>query len=202
MSSLYIPKKICPIYLCHTIEEILHSLWWELMKLLHAFDCILWRRRPCCLLWYDLCGFVQYCFACFRFACTHRPGTSGSMSTGSRWLSADIPYCSILLVFCSYFWIFLLFDIPIARLSDILTAWYSCCLKLLLPDTPTAWCLILLRSILLFFIPIVEYSYCSIFLLLDCPIFLLLDILTVRYHCGGWPKEVNTCFLNSYMVYL
>ncbi len=25
---------------------------------------------------------------------------------------------------------------------------------------------------------------------------------TVRYHCGGWPKEVNTCFLNSYMVYL
>ncbi len=24
----------------------------------------------------------------------------------------------------------------------------------------------------------------------------------VRYHCGGWPKEVNTCFLNSYMVYL
>ncbi len=26
--------------------------------------------------------------------------------------------------------------------------------------------------------------------------------LTVRYHCGGWPEEVNTCFLNSYMVYL
>ncbi len=25
---------------------------------------------------------------------------------------------------------------------------------------------------------------------------------TVRYHCGGWPEEVNTCFLNSYMVYL
>jgi hypothetical protein len=24
----------------------------------------------------------------------------------------------------------------------------------------------------------------------------------VRYHCGGWPEEVNTCFLNSYMVYL
>ncbi len=26
--------------------------------------------------------------------------------------------------------------------------------------------------------------------------------LTVRYHCGGWPEEVNSCFLNSYMVYL
>ncbi len=25
---------------------------------------------------------------------------------------------------------------------------------------------------------------------------------TVRYHCGGWPEEVNSCFLNSYMVYL
>ncbi len=24
----------------------------------------------------------------------------------------------------------------------------------------------------------------------------------VRYHCGGWPEEVNTCFLNSDMVYL
>ncbi len=24
----------------------------------------------------------------------------------------------------------------------------------------------------------------------------------VRYHCGGWPEEVNTCLLNSYMVYL
>jgi hypothetical protein len=24
---------------------------------------------------------------------------------------------------------------------------------------------------------------------------------SVRYHCGGWPEEVNTCFLNSYMVY-
>ncbi len=26
--------------------------------------------------------------------------------------------------------------------------------------------------------------------------------INVRYHCGGWPEEVNTCFLNSYMVYL
>ncbi len=26
--------------------------------------------------------------------------------------------------------------------------------------------------------------------------------ICVRYHCGGWPEEVNTCFLNSYMVYL
>ncbi len=160
------------------------------MKLLHAFDCILWRRRPCCLLWYDFCGFVQYCYACFRFACTHRPGTSGSMSTGSRWLSADIPYCSILLVFCSYCWIFLLFDIPIARLFDILTAWYSCCLILLLPDTPTAWfsyCLILLpldtpaQYSFCFLIPIVECFYCSIFLLLDWPIFLLLDIPDAWY---------------------
>jgi hypothetical protein len=25
--------------------------------------------------------------------------------------------------------------------------------------------------------------------------------ILVRYHCGGWPEEVNTCFLNSYMVY-
>jgi hypothetical protein len=25
---------------------------------------------------------------------------------------------------------------------------------------------------------------------------------SVRYHCGGWPEEVNTFFLNSYMVYL
>jgi hypothetical protein len=25
---------------------------------------------------------------------------------------------------------------------------------------------------------------------------------SVRYHCGGWHEEVNTCFLNSYMVYL
>jgi hypothetical protein len=28
------------------------------------------------------------------------------------------------------------------------------------------------------------------------------NISTVRYHCGGWPEEVNTCYLNSYMVYL
>ncbi len=26
--------------------------------------------------------------------------------------------------------------------------------------------------------------------------------MSVPYHCGGWPEEVNTCFLNSYMVYL
>ncbi len=25
---------------------------------------------------------------------------------------------------------------------------------------------------------------------------------SVRYHCGGWPEEVNSCFLNSCMVYL
>ncbi len=29
-----------------------------------------------------------------------------------------------------------------------------------------------------------------------------LTICSVRYHCGGWPEEVNTCLLNSYMVYL
>jgi hypothetical protein len=28
------------------------------------------------------------------------------------------------------------------------------------------------------------------------------QVMVVRYHCGGWPEEVNTCFLNSYMVYL
>jgi hypothetical protein len=28
------------------------------------------------------------------------------------------------------------------------------------------------------------------------------ESVTVRYHCGGWPEEVNSCFLNSYMVYL
>jgi hypothetical protein len=27
-------------------------------------------------------------------------------------------------------------------------------------------------------------------------------IILVRYHCGGWSKEVNSCILNSYMVYL
>jgi hypothetical protein len=26
--------------------------------------------------------------------------------------------------------------------------------------------------------------------------------VSVRYHCGGWPEEVNSCVLNSYMVYL
>jgi hypothetical protein len=26
--------------------------------------------------------------------------------------------------------------------------------------------------------------------------------LTVRYHCGGWSEEVNSCILISYMVYL
>ncbi len=26
--------------------------------------------------------------------------------------------------------------------------------------------------------------------------------ICVRYHCGGWPEEVNSCVLNSYMVYL
>jgi hypothetical protein len=24
----------------------------------------------------------------------------------------------------------------------------------------------------------------------------------VRYHCGGWSEEVNSCILISYMVYL
>ncbi len=27
-------------------------------------------------------------------------------------------------------------------------------------------------------------------------------VVSVRYHCGGWPEEVNSCLLNSYMVYL
>jgi hypothetical protein len=27
-------------------------------------------------------------------------------------------------------------------------------------------------------------------------------VSTVRYHCGGWSEEVNSCILNSYMVYL
>jgi hypothetical protein len=27
-------------------------------------------------------------------------------------------------------------------------------------------------------------------------------VIAVRYHCGGWSEEVNTCILNSYMVYL
>jgi hypothetical protein len=26
--------------------------------------------------------------------------------------------------------------------------------------------------------------------------------VSVRYHCGGWSEEVNSCILNSYMVYL
>ncbi len=25
--------------------------------------------------------------------------------------------------------------------------------------------------------------------------------VSVCYHCGGWPEEVNSCFLNSYMVF-
>ncbi len=29
----------------------------------------------------------------------------------------------------------------------------------------------------------------------------VLEVL-VRYHCGGWSEEVNSCILNSYMVYL
>ncbi len=31
---------------------------------------------------------------------------------------------------------------------------------------------------------------------------LLFVVLVVRYHCGGQPEEVNSCVLNSYMVYL
>jgi hypothetical protein len=27
-------------------------------------------------------------------------------------------------------------------------------------------------------------------------------VITVRYHCGGWSEEVNSCILISYMVYL
>ncbi len=26
--------------------------------------------------------------------------------------------------------------------------------------------------------------------------------IIVRYHCGGWSEEVNSCILISYMVYL
>ncbi len=26
--------------------------------------------------------------------------------------------------------------------------------------------------------------------------------LIVRYHCGGWSVDINSCILNSYMVYL
>ncbi len=33
-------------------------------------------------------------------------------------------------------------------------------------------------------------------------VFKYLKIPNVRYHCGGWPEEVNSCVLNSYMVYL
>jgi hypothetical protein len=30
----------------------------------------------------------------------------------------------------------------------------------------------------------------------------LQEVLTVRYHCGGWSEEVNSCILIlSYMVY-
>ncbi len=32
--------------------------------------------------------------------------------------------------------------------------------------------------------------------------FLIAFMPIVRYHCGGWPEEVNACFLNPYMVYL
>ncbi len=41
----------------------------------------------------------------------------------------------------------------------------------------------------------------------NIPDFFIPDFFTpgsiiVRYHCGGWPEEVNSCVLNSYMVYL
>jgi hypothetical protein len=36
---------------------------------------------------------------------------------------------------------------------------------------------------------------------LDMSLNFHLDLL-VHYHCGGWPEEVNSCVLNSYMVYL
>ncbi len=29
-----------------------------------------------------------------------------------------------------------------------------------------------------------------------------LSFISVRYHCGGWSEEVNSCILISYMVYL
>jgi hypothetical protein len=30
----------------------------------------------------------------------------------------------------------------------------------------------------------------------------IIQYIIVRYHCGGWPEEVNSRVLNSYMVYL
>jgi hypothetical protein len=53
-------------------------------------------------------------------------------------------------------------------------------------------------------------SWYSVLSMALCPLYSPLSsesrnfphIITVRYHCGGWPEEVNTCFLNSYMVYL
>ncbi len=52
--------------------------------------------------------------------------------------------------------------------------------------------LTLVFGFLCYYIYIYIYVYNFTFILL----------LIVRYHCGGWPEEVNTCFLNSYMVYL
>jgi hypothetical protein len=47
-------------------------------------------------------------------------------------------------------------------------------------------------------------QYSSIYTILTaCVTFVSVkDNLLVRYHCGGRPEEVNSCVLNSYMVYL
>ncbi len=45
--------------------------------------------------------------------------------------------------------------------------------------------------------PFQEVGYFIILFLVD-----IYESISVRYHCGGWSEEVNSCFLISYMVYL
>jgi hypothetical protein len=73
------------------------------------------------------------------------------------------------------------------------------------------------------FVPTLSYLSCHVLIVLSyllcpvcsaliflpcsvCPAFFLHGrkkrVIIVRYHCGGRPEEVNSCVLNSYMVYL
>ncbi len=49
---------------------------------------------------------------------------------------------------------------------------------------------------------LIESSFSLLWLTANCTAQIHQIFCIVRYHCGGWPEEVNTCFLNSYMVYL
>jgi hypothetical protein len=48
----------------------------------------------------------------------------------------------------------------------------------------------------------IQFIHCIVTGLAPIKLGCFLGVLLVRYHCGGWPEEVNSCVLNSYMVYL